>query len=81
MNNERPNLGFGGELDEFDPDAWNSTDNKKHNLRPSKAASQQMAEAAGFKSREPKLASAADSKIDRRRRTGSPAFCLARRHG
>jgi hypothetical protein len=73
MTNERPDLGFADELNEFDPNAWNSADNKRHNLRPSKAASQEMAEAIGFKSREPKLASVADPKNDRRRRTGRNA--------
>lgn len=73
MANERPDLGFGGELDEFDPNAWDSASKKKRDPRPPKAATQQIAEAVGFKSREPKLSAAANLKIDRRRRTGRNA--------
>ncbi|KPH77357.1 hypothetical protein [Bosea vaviloviae] len=73
MTNERPDLGFGGELDEFDPKAWDSAATKKSVSRPPKEATMQMAEAVGFKSREPKLAATVDRKIDRRRRTGRNA--------
>ncbi|MFC5506078.1 MULTISPECIES: hypothetical protein [Hyphomicrobiales] len=73
MTNERPDLGFGGELDGFDPKAWDSATKKNSVPRPPKEATMQMAEAIGFKSREPKLPVTVNHKIDRRRRTGRNA--------
>lgn len=73
MTKERPDLGFGEELDDFDPSTWGSADKKKHDFRLPQAATQQIAEAVGFKSREPKATSAVVSKVDRRRRTGRNA--------
>ena len=70
MTNERPDLGFGGELDGFDPKAWDSATKKNSVPRPPKEATMQMAEAIGFKSREPKLPVTVNHKIDRSRRTG-----------
>ncbi len=66
MTNERPDLGFGEELDAFDPKAWDPADKKKREPRAPKAVTRQAAEATGFQSREPK----SPSSPDRRRRTG-----------
>ena len=68
MTTTRANLGFGGELDELDLKTWNPSKRK-----PPKAATKQLAEAAGFRSREPAAHSAISPKIERRRRTGRNA--------
>jgi hypothetical protein len=73
MTNARTDLGFGGELEEFDPAAWSPPKPKLKTDKPSKAITQQMAEAVGFKSREPQAPPMAEPKIDRRRRTGRNA--------
>ena len=73
MTNNRPDLGFGNELDEFDPAAWSAPKQKNVEPRLLKAATQQLAEAAGFKSREPLPQSASLPKVERRRRTGRNA--------
>ena len=73
MTTTRANLGFGGELDEFDPKTWTSPKRSDAEPKPPKAATKQLAEAAGFRSREPAAHSAISPKIERRRRTGRNA--------
>lgn len=72
MNNTRPSLGFGEELDAFDPKSWNAAGTAPqpkpaHHLETTR----QIAEASGFKSREPGLV--VPARVDRRRRTGRNA--------
>lgn len=69
MTNERPDLGFGEELDAFDPKAWDSAESNKRDPRTPKTITRQAAEATGFHSREPKPTAL----TDRRRRTGRNA--------
>jgi hypothetical protein len=75
MSNNRPNLGFGAELEEFDPASW--TPPAKKPGATEKAATRQLAEATGFRSREPAEAptrgAASGEKVLRRRRTGRNA--------
>jgi hypothetical protein len=73
MANARTDLGFGGELEAFDPKAWTPSRPRSNAEKPEKGATRQMAEAAGFKSREAQLPQISDQKIDRRRRTGRNA--------
>ena len=54
MSKERTDLGFGDALEAFDPTEWAPKPVKAANDRPTKAATAKAAEAAGFKSREPK---------------------------
>lgn len=59
MAKERADLGFGDALDEFNPEEWtppkaSASNDKPAAKRPSRAATNQAAAAAGFKSREPK---------------------------
>lgn len=49
MSNQRADLGFGTELDSFDPNGWG----QKPKAKPKAKATEAAAEAAGFKSREP----------------------------
>lgn len=70
MSNNRPDLGFGDELDQFDPAKWN--DRKLKEPAPQKAVTRQVAEAVGFRSREP-MPALSPAKVDRRRRTGRNA--------
>ncbi|MEA1835186.1 stability/partitioning determinant [Methylobacterium durans] len=67
---DRPSLGFGDELDDFDPAAWTKPESPGPKLAPEET--RQAAEAAGFRSREPGRAeaSAALAPQQRRRRTG-----------
>lgn len=67
MGANRSSLGFGGELDDFDPGAWSAPPPPRPKSAPEPAA-RRLAEAAGFKSREP--APTAPARPDRRRRTG-----------
>lgn len=74
MSKERADLGFGDELDEFNPSDW--VPEPKHrpaNDRP--AESLKAAEAAGFRSREPKAKpkQGTAGEPPRRRRTGRNA--------
>jgi len=71
MSNNRPDLGFGDELDQFDPATWN--DRKPKEPASQKAVTRQVAEAVGFRSREPMPAALPLAKVDRRRRTGRNA--------
>lgn len=78
MAKERASLGFGGELDDFNPDEWTPPKASAANDRPRKEAVDQAAKAAGFTSREPKAAplpapAAAGQGAPRRRRTGRNA--------
>jgi hypothetical protein len=71
MSKQRPDLGFGDELENFDPQAWTPP-----KARPDRAAApreqvQQAASAAGFQSRE--AVSKPAPKQTRRRRTGRNA--------
>ena len=76
----RPSLGFGGELDRFDPAEWGRAPAP---ARPPAAASRQAADVSGFRSREPvqaagvptvaASASAPAARPPRRRRTGRNA--------
>lgn len=66
---ERAPLGFGDELDSFDPSAWPKP--KAVNDKPKPADTKKAAEAAGFRSREPVKAETPKApKAQRRRRTG-----------
>ena len=52
MSNTRTNLGFGSELDAFDPSSWSDPPAKTRPAPPEKAATRKVAEAIGFQSRE-----------------------------
>jgi hypothetical protein len=74
MSNNRPDLGFASELDNFDPDAWEPSPKQKERLSPPKEAITSIAEASGFRSREPKAhAPVGQGAPQRRRRTGRNA--------
>jgi hypothetical protein len=71
MNKPRSDLGFGAELDEFDPQAWSPPPSRAPTDRPGRETVEKAAQAAGFCSREPQAASApAPARPVRRRRTG-----------
>lgn len=70
MSKERADLGFGDELDSFNPSEWAPKPDKTANDRPEPEQTRQAADAAGFKSREPAKASPEPPKQQRRRRTG-----------
>src|SRR5687768_7284465 len=70
MTRQRANLGFADELDNFDPQAWTPSKAADANDRLERQIVSDAAEAAGFRSREPKMAAAGR---DRRRRTGRNA--------
>ena len=71
MKGNRSNLGFGGELEDFDPNIWAASKSKPR-PSPEPTAARQIAEAAGFKSREPS-SPPPEGRPDRRRRTGRNA--------
>lgn len=71
MSRERPDLGFGAELESFDPQAWTPPKSRVANVRPEKDQVQQAASAAGFQSREAQPKPAPQQ--TRRRRTGRNA--------
>jgi len=74
MTSDRPKLGFTDELDNFDPTSWEPKPSKRSRPAPPKEQAASLAEASGFRSREPKPASAAPkSAPQRRRRTGRNA--------
>ncbi len=52
MGEERVDLGFGKEVEKFDPSQW-APKPKPVELQPTKAERREVAEAAGFRSREP----------------------------
>ncbi|GJE45698.1 stability/partitioning determinant [Methylobacterium soli] len=72
---DRPSLGFGDELDDFDPAAWAKPKAPTH--KPAAEETKQAAEAAGFRSREPGRGEAppalVPAPLQRRRRTGRNA--------
>lgn len=70
MGKERTDLGFGDELESFNPSEWTPSPQKTANDRPKPEATKQAAVAAGFKSREPVQDGPAPDKPQRRRRTG-----------
>lgn len=69
---ERASLGFGTELDEFDPAAWPAPKAKPTYDKPKPAEAKKAAEAAGFRSREPAKPQPEKDppRVQRRRRTG-----------
>lgn len=81
MSSTRTDLGFGSELDSFDPSSWSDSPAKPLPAPPEKATRRKVAEAVGFQSREApgKAASGTLSaspttiRPDRRRRTGRNA--------
>ena len=68
MKNERPKLGFAEELENFDPASWTPTSEPRKTVAPVEQAAS-LAEAAGFRSREPKPMPP-EPRPQRRRRTG-----------
>ena len=65
----RPSLGFVDELDDFDPAAWSKP--KEPSFKPAPEETRKVAEASGFRSREPGRAEAPPVPApQRRRRTG-----------
>ena len=72
---ERASLGFGEELEEFDPAAWTKGKASPANNKPKPAETKKAAEATGFRSREPARAEPepALKPRQRRRRTGRNA--------
>lgn len=70
MSKERADLGFGDELESFDPEAWTSKP-KVREPAPKPEEAKKLAEAAGFRSREAAVAPA--PRQQRRRRTGRSA--------
>jgi hypothetical protein len=81
MSNTRANLGFGSELDAFDPSSWSDPPAKMRPAPPEKAATRKVAEAIGFQSREAASKAASEPpsapptivRPNRRRRTGRNA--------
>lgn len=74
MSNNRPDLGFASELESFDPAAWEPKPKQQDKVHPPKEAVASLAEASGFRSREPKTAPpAGQGAPQRRRRTGRNA--------
>lgn len=71
MSKQRPDLGFGAELETFDPQAWTPPQSRVASPRPEKDQVQQAASAAGFQSRE--VANTPPAPQARRRRTGRNA--------
>lgn len=71
MSKQRPDLGFGAELETFDPQAWTPPKSRGTTPRPEKDQVQQAASAAGFQSRE--VANTPPPPKTRRRRTGRNA--------
>lgn len=77
MEKERASLGFGDELDSFDPAQWSPKPSSRANDPVKPEDARKAADAAGFKSREPAKVTAETSqapveapRAQRRRRTG-----------
>ena len=70
MSKQRADLGFGDELEGFDPDAWKPAP-KPRAADPKPDETKKLAEASGFRSREG--VPSAKPKPQRRRRTGRNA--------
>lgn len=68
MTSDRPKLGFSDELDNFDPTSWESKPPKRVQAPPQTEQTASLAEASGFRSREPKPIPT--PKAQRRYRTG-----------
>lgn len=89
MSKERASLGFGDELADFKTEDWAPKSGANVNKRPDQAETRKAAEAAGFRSREPKTTAApiaptvpkpepptggaGEGSVQRRRRTGRNA--------
>ena len=75
MMEKRADLGFGAELDGFDPADWTPTAKPRQKAAPEEqAVHRELAEATGFRSREPAIKPAGEGpKPPRRRRTGRNA--------
>lgn len=78
MAKERASLGFGDEIEDFNPAEWTPSAPRNANVRADPVASRKVAEASGFKSREPKPDAPAEPEAGqgaavRRRRTGRNA--------
>lgn len=79
MTKERAPLGFGDELEEFNPAEWTPKPATNANAKPDVVVARKAAEASGFRSREPKPApmpaetGAGQGSAPRRRRTGRNA--------
>ena len=71
MGKERASLGFGDELESFNPSDWSPKEKKTANDRPKADTTREVAQAAGFQSREPAREKPAVQQ--RRRRTGRNA--------
>ncbi|MEQ8750326.1 MAG: hypothetical protein RIC52_11160 [Amphiplicatus sp.] len=71
MKKSRADLGFGDELDSFNPSDWAPKPEKTANDRPKAEATREAAIAAGFRSRE--AVQSMVSAKPRRRRTGRNA--------
>lgn len=71
MTKARIDLGFGDELEAFDPNEWAPAKPKVQKERPSQTHTREVAKASGFRSREAPDPSAAPK--PRRRRTGRNA--------
>ncbi|MEL6203443.1 MAG: stability/partitioning determinant [Pseudomonadota bacterium] len=70
MEKERASLGFGDELDAFDPTEWTPKPEKTANDRPKAEETKAAADAAGFKSREPAQPKPEKKRQQRRHTTG-----------
>jgi hypothetical protein len=70
VQRERAAIGFGEELDDFDPTAWSDPATKK---KPPADIVKRAGEAAGFRSRETKASETSSRQQQRRRRTGRNA--------
>lgn len=70
MGKERADLGFGDELESFDPAEWNPDPAKTANDKPKAKDTQAAAHAAGFSSREPESPVKQTPRQQRRHRTG-----------
>lgn len=70
MEKERASLGFGDELDAFDPTEWTPKTAKTANDRPKTEEIMAAADAAGFKSREPAQPKTTKKRKQRRHTTG-----------
>jgi hypothetical protein len=76
MNKERADLGFADALDEFDSTEWSPKEPRSASVRSEKAGTRKAADAAGFRSREPRpepVPERAGEGALRRRRTGRNA--------
>jgi hypothetical protein len=74
MTQERASLGFDDALEDFNPNDWEPSKPKKTAKRPKPEATEQVAKASGFKSREVKPESVEKGQGSvRRRRTGRNA--------